>query len=717
MRKGKGKAGRHADSSLSSKPDGLSYEEKDEGGMVQKLGFKMSGAYRTLRQQARHTVVKQKKNIVEHMNAAQHSIEEKMHAIARLPEVILPHSPSRALPPEELKDLPPPATNEVDPSKPCEDLESLFRTHQLFFQIVRGKSLIGCHIDGLSHPYCKIYAAEELHRIRALNNTLNPFWNETVVLPGAVMREANYKLKIEVYSRDDLFLSDDFMGETRLDLRELSFKNLVALEKLDGTRLDLRALPFQNLVALEKLDGVLDLYVLSSSRTVESGEFGEIHIRVWARPEDKTKLSLTADTAVLWREVNVEKSTSASREDKTKLSLTAGIYLEALKDKELPAVLHSGMGTLYEEPCMAVIKVNIQDITGLIPLMEDAVFKAAWDSMTDMATAKPGFRKKMADVKRMGSIKARAVEAKGKLAGKLAVVNMSHVYEQGSDEVILPPSPPGNAIFSDRTPSDSDRSNSKGDGGDGGEEGMSDLEEEEEMSQETERSPHVNLRNQLLEVCAQPDWGTHIFQRRARFGGVGGGAAVMRNLPALVSPPPGRSDNEEDGGDGDDDGLSDLEEKEEMDKETEHSPHVYMDCVRPYGSSACTNFKSEEDGPSQGSAMIGQSFVFCLALLTAAQLTSPHLQFQSTGTPRFLLQCDCKAHPSHDNAQQVNTRGACPQLGGPRTPAPPASPGRLQSIGSVIAKLSISMINLIKSHQGADANNGLEVTKTACASL
>ncbi|KAF0046079.1 hypothetical protein F2P81_002608 [Scophthalmus maximus] len=82
--------------------------------------------------------------------------------------------------------------------------------------------------NGLADPYVKLHllpGASKSNKLRTktLKNTLNPVWNETLIYHGVNNDEMSRKtLRLSV-SDEDKFGHNEFIGETRLALKKLTF--------------------------------------------------------------------------------------------------------------------------------------------------------------------------------------------------------------------------------------------------------------------------------------------------------------------------------------------------------------------------------------------------------------------------------------------------------------------------------------------------------------
>ncbi|XP_071322628.1 rabphilin-3A isoform X2 [Trachinotus anak] len=113
--------------------------------------------------------------------------------------------------------------------------------HALHCCIIKAKGLKPMDSNGLADPYVKLHllpGASKSNKLRTktLKNTLNPVWNETLVYHGITDDEMSRKtLRLSV-SDEDKFGHNEFIGETRVALKKLTFnqkKNFsVCLERV-----------------------------------------------------------------------------------------------------------------------------------------------------------------------------------------------------------------------------------------------------------------------------------------------------------------------------------------------------------------------------------------------------------------------------------------------------------------------------------------------------
>uniref|UniRef100_A0A7N9AZE0 Rabphilin 3A homolog (mouse), a n=1 Tax=Mastacembelus armatus TaxID=205130 RepID=A0A7N9AZE0_9TELE len=101
-------------------------------------------------------------------------------------------------------------------------------THALHCCIIKAKGLKPMDSNGLADPYVKLHllpGASKSNKLRTktLKNTLNPVWNETLVYHGITDEEMSRKtLRLSV-SDEDKFGHNEFIGETRVALKKLTF--------------------------------------------------------------------------------------------------------------------------------------------------------------------------------------------------------------------------------------------------------------------------------------------------------------------------------------------------------------------------------------------------------------------------------------------------------------------------------------------------------------
>ncbi|XP_047425894.1 rabphilin-3A [Mugil cephalus] len=100
--------------------------------------------------------------------------------------------------------------------------------HALHCCIVKAKGLKPMDSNGLADPYVKLHllpGASKSNKLRTktLKNTLNPVWNETLIYHGITDDEMSRKtLRLSV-SDEDKFGHNEFIGETRVALKKLTF--------------------------------------------------------------------------------------------------------------------------------------------------------------------------------------------------------------------------------------------------------------------------------------------------------------------------------------------------------------------------------------------------------------------------------------------------------------------------------------------------------------
>ncbi|AWO95880.1 putative rabphilin-3A-like [Scophthalmus maximus] len=100
--------------------------------------------------------------------------------------------------------------------------------HALHCCIIKAKGLKPMDSNGLADPYVKLHllpGASKSNKLRTktLKNTLNPVWNETLIYHGVNNDEMSRKtLRLSV-SDEDKFGHNEFIGETRLALKKLTF--------------------------------------------------------------------------------------------------------------------------------------------------------------------------------------------------------------------------------------------------------------------------------------------------------------------------------------------------------------------------------------------------------------------------------------------------------------------------------------------------------------
>ncbi|XP_040014360.1 rabphilin-3A [Xiphias gladius] len=114
-------------------------------------------------------------------------------------------------------------------------------SHALHCCIIKAKGLKPMDSNGLADPYVKLHllpGASKSNKLRTktLKNTLNPAWNETLTYHGITDDEMSRKtLRLSV-SDEDKFGHNEFIGETRVALKKLTFnqkKNFnVCLERV-----------------------------------------------------------------------------------------------------------------------------------------------------------------------------------------------------------------------------------------------------------------------------------------------------------------------------------------------------------------------------------------------------------------------------------------------------------------------------------------------------
>ncbi|XP_029372327.1 rabphilin-3A [Echeneis naucrates] len=100
--------------------------------------------------------------------------------------------------------------------------------HALHCCIIKAKGLKPMDSNGLADPYVKLHllpGASKSNKLRTktLKTTLNPVWNETLVYHGITADEMSRKtLRLSV-SDEDKFGHNEFIGETRVALKKLTF--------------------------------------------------------------------------------------------------------------------------------------------------------------------------------------------------------------------------------------------------------------------------------------------------------------------------------------------------------------------------------------------------------------------------------------------------------------------------------------------------------------
>ncbi|CAB1419144.1 unnamed protein product [Pleuronectes platessa] len=114
-------------------------------------------------------------------------------------------------------------------------------SHALHCCIIKAKGLKPMDSNGLADPYVKMHllpGASKSNKLRTktLKTTLNPVWNETLIYHGINNEEMSRKtLRLSV-SDEDKFGHNEFIGETRVALKKLTFnqkKNFnVCLERV-----------------------------------------------------------------------------------------------------------------------------------------------------------------------------------------------------------------------------------------------------------------------------------------------------------------------------------------------------------------------------------------------------------------------------------------------------------------------------------------------------
>ncbi|XP_023276947.1 rabphilin-3A-like isoform X1 [Seriola lalandi dorsalis] len=125
----------------------------------------------------------------------------------------------------------------------CLEFSLLYQqeNHALHCCIIKAKGLKPMDSNGLADPYVKLHllpGASKSNKLRTktLKTTLNPVWNETLVYHGITDDEMSRKtLRLSV-SDEDKFGHNEFIGETRVALKKLTFnqkKNFnVCLERV-----------------------------------------------------------------------------------------------------------------------------------------------------------------------------------------------------------------------------------------------------------------------------------------------------------------------------------------------------------------------------------------------------------------------------------------------------------------------------------------------------
>ncbi|KXZ49071.1 hypothetical protein GPECTOR_23g156 [Gonium pectorale] len=158
-------------------------------------------------------------------------------------------------------------------------------------------------------------------------------WNEVFSFPRSCLEgRAAGRVVLQVWSSEP-YGDDTLVGQAELDLGPM-----LAAE---------RPHPLAAMLELQAID--------EDTGTVEPGSCGELAVAAWVEPGPDAPRSTTA----------CPLTSSLPPSDLDEAGVVTSTLSAPCGSKSMPAVVHSPLGTLYEEPCVVVLKITV---TGLADL-------------------------------------------------------------------------------------------------------------------------------------------------------------------------------------------------------------------------------------------------------------------------------------------------------------------------------------------------------------
>ncbi|DBB06469.1 TPA: Tricalbin-2 [Trebouxia sp. C0004] len=192
----------------------------------------------------------------------------------------------------------------------------------IFVQVLHASKVRGADMGGSSDPVCKVSLGPFKARTRVLKHTLDPEWNETFIFvlePDALAVMGSVPmLSFEVWDHNN-FAPNYFLGEASCQLPAEVQHNKVTQQ----------------------------LQLHSNRHKAKSQSKGSLSFGVWLGP--------TGNTMGRMREGTMSGA-------RTKLSTAVRPFGQP---KTMPLVVHTGGNTLYEEPCLAYLRLHVTKVKGL----------------------------------------------------------------------------------------------------------------------------------------------------------------------------------------------------------------------------------------------------------------------------------------------------------------------------------------------------------------
>ncbi|GLC53211.1 hypothetical protein PLESTB_000720200 [Pleodorina starrii] len=221
----------------------------------------------------------------------------------------------------------------------------------VYIQVRRARHLVWKSFEGVEHScWCVVLVGEQPRGSTqgvpvaqaggggggggggaAGSNTVQ--WNEVFSLPRCCFEGSpdGSRVVFEVWS-SEAFGDDVLIGQAELDLH-----NLLQAD---------RPHPLTKELELRALD--------EESGQLEPGKCGELHVAAWVEPGVEQAPP---------RPYSLPTSSPADLEEAG--VVTSSLSAPAGTAKSMPQVLHSPLGTLYEEPCVVALKITVVGLTNL----------------------------------------------------------------------------------------------------------------------------------------------------------------------------------------------------------------------------------------------------------------------------------------------------------------------------------------------------------------
>ncbi|GMH42146.1 hypothetical protein BSKO_10065 [Bryopsis sp. KO-2023] len=233
----------------------------------------------------------------------------------------------------------------------------------LYIQVINARGVLAMDASGTSDPYCTVFVGSSSRRTSSIKKTLNPDWNETFVFHTDDVQHSRGRIKFQVWDADD-WSKDDFLGQAKVDLRQIMNN--------EGSEVTIELKRSRNIF---KHIGQISIAPLDRGTITVA-----LHWRPSARSSVAPSLSLLPCGGSGMKSI-CERCVSS---------------LCTTEKKTLPAVIHTSAGSLYEEPgivylCMQVSKVRIEPKDGGSSKSSTCAIQTTINKVIETATGRAPF--------------------------------------------------------------------------------------------------------------------------------------------------------------------------------------------------------------------------------------------------------------------------------------------------------------------------------------